>query len=102
MIEAGLDKFDDPATKILQYATQKYQRENSNSFGDRYKSLELKHQKTVEHLFKNPDVPDDFVEKSFSEEDQYNPSQNFLSNFVIFLITNNNFSLIFFPNLDSC
>ena len=65
--EEGLNNFEDAPSKILQYASQKYSRENSAGFGDKMRVLELKHQKSVEAVFKNPDISEDFIYEQFKD-----------------------------------
>lgn len=67
MQEEGLNNFEDAPAKILQYASQKYSRENSAGFGDKMRVLELRHQKSVEAVFKNPDIPEDFIHEQFKD-----------------------------------
>jgi hypothetical protein len=69
--EEGLNNFDDAPSKILQYASMKFSRENSSGFSDKMKKLELKHQSSVEQVFKNPDIEEDAIIKNF--ESPVNP-----------------------------
>ena len=73
MHEEGLNNFEDAPAKILQYASQKYSKENSAGFGDKMRVLELKHQKSVEAVFKNPDVTEDFINEQFKDSPQVKP-----------------------------
>lgn len=68
-----MNNYEDAPAKILQYASQKYSKENSAGFGDKMRVLELKHQKSVEAVFKNPDVPEDFINEQFKDSPQVKP-----------------------------
>ena len=61
MNEAGLDKFDDPAAKIFQYATQKYSTENPNRFTEKLMHLEKQHQKAMDALMRASDEAGAFI-----------------------------------------
>jgi len=74
----GLNEFEDAPAKILQYASQKYSKENSAGFGDKMRVLELKHQKSVEAVFKNPDVTDEFINDQFKESPQVKPQADLM------------------------
>ena len=53
MIEEGLDKFQDPALKIFQYATQKYSSEDPDQFNQKFMKLEMQNQKAMDALIKD-------------------------------------------------
>jgi hypothetical protein len=53
--DAGLDKFDDPAPKIFQFATQKYTTENPSGFNQKLMKLEMQHQRAMDGLMKDPE-----------------------------------------------
>lgn len=55
MSEAGLDKFEDPAAKIFQYATQKYTTENAAGFNQKLMKLEMQHQRAMDGLMRDPE-----------------------------------------------
>ncbi len=55
MNDAGLDKFEDPAAKIFQFATQKYTTENPNGFNQKLMKLEMQHQRAMDALMKDPE-----------------------------------------------
>lgn len=40
----GLDQFEDPGSKILQYATQTYTKDNKDGFKDKLEKLDVKYQ----------------------------------------------------------
>ncbi|EGR31036.1 hypothetical protein IMG5_119090, partial [Ichthyophthirius multifiliis] len=61
----GLDDFDDPSTKILQYATQKYNMQDQQ-FSMKMATLELKHRKSMETIMANPEF-ESAVDKIFDE-----------------------------------
>jgi len=61
LIEAGLDKFEDPAAKIFQYATQKYTADNADRFSDKLMNLERQHQKAMDALLKNSGDSDSLI-----------------------------------------
>ncbi|EGR30435.1 hypothetical protein IMG5_132320 [Ichthyophthirius multifiliis] len=64
--EYGLDTFEDPSDKILQFATQKYAMENPE-FSQKMQILELKHKKCMETIMVNPDN-EEIIEKIFNED----------------------------------
>lgn len=74
--EEGLNNFDDAPSKILQYASIKFTRENSSGFAEKMKKLEFKHQASVEQVFKNPDIPEEIINNAFLES----PSAAFKNN----------------------
>jgi len=53
LIEEGLDKFQDPALKIFQYATQKYSSEDPDQFNQKFMKLEMQNQKAMDALIKD-------------------------------------------------
>ena len=69
-----MNDFDDAGFKILQYATLKFAKEYSDTFGNQMKELELTHQNTVEAIFKNPDVEEEFIENQFLKRHQSMPN----------------------------
>ena len=71
--EEGLNDFEDAPAKILQYASQKYSKENSSNFGEKMRVLELRHQKSVEAVFKNPDISDEFIHDQFKDSPHPQP-----------------------------
>ncbi|CAD8145505.1 unnamed protein product [Paramecium octaurelia] len=46
----GLNKFEDPGSKILQYATQVYSQQQNSSFNLKMKQLDMKYQQIMEQL----------------------------------------------------
>lgn len=74
--EAQLDKFDDPATKIFQYATQKYTQENPHNFNKKLMQLEFKHQKAMEALMKDPEGSQNLIDSIGDHLNQKDPVPN--------------------------
>lgn len=50
LAEYGLDKFEEPGQKILQYATQQYSISNKGGFADKMGRLDQKYQGIMEQL----------------------------------------------------
>lgn len=74
--EEGLNNFEDAPSKILQYASMKFSRENSAGFAEKMKKLELRHQSSVEQVFKNPDIEEEILIKHFeSPHNVFKPEQ---------------------------
>lgn len=54
----------------------KFSRENSSGFAEKMKKLELKHQSSVEQVFKNPDIEEETLIKNFeSPQNAFKPEQ---------------------------
>ena len=54
MVEAGLDKYQDPPLKIFQYASQKYASEDPQSYNHKLMKLEMQNQNAMDALIKDP------------------------------------------------
>jgi len=54
LVEAGLDKYQDPPLKIFQYASQKYASEDPQSYNHKLMKLEMQNQNAMDALIKDP------------------------------------------------
>jgi hypothetical protein len=78
----GLDDLEDPATKVFNYATQKYTMENPNDFAQKMITIEMQHQRVMESLMRDPHGAQEAIDQICSHL-RKSPAY-YLQNFLIF------------------
>lgn len=63
VVEAGLDKYEDPPMKIFQYAVQQYTIADVDDFVKKILELESQHQRAMESVIKNTENQEKFIQE---------------------------------------
>ncbi|CAD8070054.1 unnamed protein product [Paramecium sonneborni] len=72
----GLNKFEDPGSKILQYATQVYSQQPNNNFTIKMKQLDMKYQSIMEQLIMQGPMSNEELKQRMEQPPQQIPFQD--------------------------